>query len=101
MQRCKNYLTQFNSLIGWKNIINFHINDSRWTLGSRKDEHRGLGEGLIYKDKAGCESLKYLVKFCKKRKIPMILETHSAGSPNSQDSSSYSHEISYLKKLSN
>lgn len=49
----KSYLDKFNKLIGWTNIINFHINDSRYPLGARKDEHRGIGSGLIYNTDEG------------------------------------------------
>ena len=115
------YLDKFNKLIGWSNITNFHINDSRYPLGSRKDEHRGLGQGLIYhsslrarathicksslrarathicKSSLQVQALKYIKTFCQKRNIPMILETHGAGAikkqkiSNSNNSHSHSH----------
>lgn len=99
----KSYLDRFNSLIGWKHITNFHINDSRWGVGTRKDEHRGIGAGMIYHGKKGHESLEYLTRFCKTRRIPMILETHSAGSATSPGSHAgehgYAWEISLLNGL--
>ena len=121
------YLDKFNKLIGWSNITNFHINDSRYPLGSRKDEHRGLGQGLIYhsslrarathicKSSLQVQALKYIKTFCQKRNIPMILETHGAGAikkqkiSNSNNSHSHSHidndrhgykwEINLIRKL--
>lgn len=87
----KSYLARFNELIGWKHITNFHINDSRFAVGSRKDEHRGIGSGLIFHGKSGHDALKYLIKFCNTHQIPMILETHSAGSPTSEGSHSGEH----------
>ena len=102
----KSYLDKFNKLIGWKNIINFHINDSRYPLGARKDEHRGIGSGLIYNTDEGKNALKYIKKFCMTRKIPMILETHGAGSSKKDDKESshkgahgYEYEIEMIKKL--
>ena len=99
----KSYLDKFNKLIGWKNIINFHINDSRYPLGARKDEHRGIGSGLIYNTDEGKKALKYIKKFCMARKIPMILETHGAGSFTSEGSHKgahgYEYEIEMIKKL--
>lgn len=99
----KSYLDRFNKLIGWKNIINFHINDSRYPLGARKDEHRGIGSGLIYNTDEGKKALKYIKKFCMARKIPMILETHSSGSANSEGSHKgahgYEYEIEMIKEL--
>ena len=99
----KSYLDKFNKLIGWKNIINFHINDSRYPLGARKDEHRGIGSGLIYNTDKGKKALKYIKKFCMTRKIPMILETHGAGSSKSEGSHKgahgYEYEIAMIKEL--
>jgi len=77
---CKTYLNEFNRFIGWKYITNFHINDSKYISGSRKDEHQGLTYGKIFNTPAGIQTLKYIKYFCYKRHIPMILETHSAGS---------------------
>jgi deoxyribonuclease-4 len=102
----KSYLDRFNKLIGWKNIINFHINDSRYPLGARKDEHRGIGSGLIYNTAEGKKALKYIKKFCMARKIPMILETHGAGSSKKDDKEGshkgahgYEYEIEMIKEL--
>ena len=95
----KNYMEKFNNLIGWENIINFHINDSRWGLGMRKDEHRGIGNGMIYKDTEGINALKYLIHFCKIRNIPMILETHGAASSSNNSSGGYKNDISLIHKL--
>ena len=77
----KDYLDKFNNLIGWKNITNFHINDSRYPVASRKDEHRGIGNGLIYNSPMGMNALKYIKNFCQHRRIPIILETHSGVLP--------------------
>jgi deoxyribonuclease-4 len=79
-QGMRKYLDEFNRLIGFKNITNFHINDSRYDMGSRHDEHRGLQHGKIFHGTKGLAALKYLVEYSKKYKIPMILETHGAGS---------------------
>ena len=97
----KSYLNKFNSLIGCENISAFHLNDSRWAMGSRKDEHRGIGSGMIFHSQQGKAALKYLVRFCIKQKIPIILETHSAGSPTSEGSfrgsRGYEWEIAMIK----
>ena len=99
----QNYLNRFDKLIGWKNITNFHINDSRYASGTRKDEHRGIGSGLIYNTPTGKQALKYIKTFCQKRKIPMILETHGAGSNDSEGSHAGEHgykwEIEMIKHL--
>lgn len=95
----KSYLKDFDKKIGLKNILLFHINDSKYSLGSRHDEHKGLQKGQIFKDNEGMLSLKYIVNFCKKKKIPMILETHGAGSKEKQNTS-YEEEIKIIKTLS-
>jgi len=97
------YIKKFDSLIGIKNITNFHINDSKYSLGSKHDEHRGIGQGLIYNTDKGKKALKYIKNLCIKNKIPMILETHSAGSAISEGSHKgqhgYEYEIGLIKKL--
>ena len=99
----RDYLEKFNRMIGTANIINFHINDSRFAMGSRKDEHRGIGQGLIYNDDAGKKALKYIKKFCMAHKIPMILETHGAGSSHERGTHEgvhgYEAEIRLIKGL--
>ena len=109
---CKTYLNEFNRLIGWKYITNFHINDSKYISGSRKDEHQGLTYGKIFNTPAGIQTLKYIRNFCYKRHIPMILETHGAGSFQNSNinsiknidmidniSNTYQAEIQLIKKL--
>jgi len=97
-----NYITQFDNLIGLNNVVVFHINDSKYKLGSRKDEHVGIGNGNIFNTDSGMKSLKYIKKLCNDKNIPMILETHSAAKNDSKDSkdiNSYQYEIDLLKKL--
>ena len=100
----RDYLEEFDKLIGIKYITNLHINDSRYELGSKHDEHRGLQHGKIFSTGEGLEALKYLIKFCTTHKIPMILETHGAAakdkapSKNSPDST-YTEEIQLIKSL--
>lgn len=97
------YLEKFDKLIGISYITNFHINDSRYPGGSKRDEHRGIGSGLIYNTPHGKRALKYIKAFCIKHKIPMILETHSAGSATSEGSHAGQHgyewEIELIRKL--
>ncbi|MDB4914620.1 MAG: endonuclease 4 [Gemmatimonadetes bacterium] len=48
----------------------FHLNDSEGALGSNKDRHRLLGEGLI-----GTEAFRWILADKRARNIPLILET--------------------------
>jgi deoxyribonuclease-4 len=99
----KDYLERFNKMIGLENITNFHINDSRFPKNSRKDEHRGIGHGLLYPHPTNNKSLKYLKTFCQKRKIPLILETHGAGSDTEHGSHAHEHgykwEIALMQNI--
>ena len=48
----------------------FHLNDSEGDVGSNKDRHMLLGEGLI-----GVEPFRELVRDRRSQDVPMILET--------------------------
>ena len=99
----KDYMRRFNALIGWEHITNFHINDSRYPLGSRHDEHRGIGSGLVYTKPPGMEALKWIKTFCINRGIPMILETHGSARVDSEGSRKGAHgyewEIGLIRGL--
>ena len=94
------YLRKFNKLIGFEHLSLFHINDSKVPLNSRRDVHQGIGDGYIFKSSMGgnIEALKTLSRWAKKHKIPMILETHGAGSyDNPKDKGQYQKEIRLIK----
>jgi len=99
----KDYMLRFNALIGWSHITNFHINDSRYPLGSRHDEHRGIGSGLVYTKPPGMSALRWIKAFCQVHGIPMILETHGSARPYSEGSRKGAHgyewEIGMIRKL--
>ena len=48
----------------------FHLNDSANELGSNRDRHMNLGEGLI-----GVEPFRWLLEDRRSKKVPLILET--------------------------
>jgi DNA polymerase beta len=84
----KNYFDKFDKLIGVSNIKLIHLNDSKNEFDVRIDRHESIGKGFIFsKDK---ESLVYILLYCMKRKIPIVLET---GKTN------YVREIKLLKSL--
>lgn len=65
-------LEKFDKILGLEHLKMSHVNDSKVELGSHKDRHEHIGEGLI--GKKGFEGfLQYLGK--KKLNIPLILET--------------------------
>lgn len=71
------YIDNFNKLIGIDNIYLIHLNDSKKECGSNVDRHENIGKGFI-----GELSLQIFIKFAKKQKIPIILETPLDGQKN-------------------
>jgi deoxyribonuclease-4 len=61
---------EVESTIGLKEILAFHLNDSKTDLGSRVDRHAGIGEGKI-----GKEAFRHLVNDPRFRNHPGCLET--------------------------
>ena len=96
----QDYLEDFDRMIGRKHLTVFHINDSKALCNSRKDLHEGLGDGYIYgKGNGTLKALKALWKYAHKYEIPMILETHGGGGPNSpKDNGKYAQEIGLFRK---
>lgn len=66
----ENTLKKIDKELGLKNIKLFHINNSETELGSKKDRHAHLDSGKI-----NLEAFEKIVKFAKKNKINLILET--------------------------
>ena len=64
---------EFDKLIGLEKFKLLHLNDSKVTIGSRKDRHEHIGKGFIWGDDVS--SLIYLIQKCKDHNIPIVLET--------------------------
>ena len=95
----KDYLHMFDELIGLEHLRSIHLNDSRQQLGSKKDQHTGLADGYIFQDDNCLSVIRELVKFAKQRQIPIILETHRAGSVSNPDGELYAQEIGLLSQF--
>ncbi|MBU0985147.1 MAG: deoxyribonuclease IV, partial [candidate division Zixibacteria bacterium] len=63
-------LTAFDRTVGLGRLRVIHVNDSKQPLGSRRDRHEHIGQGLI-----GIEGFRSLVNDRRFKDIPMILET--------------------------
>ncbi|MEP6664760.1 MAG: deoxyribonuclease IV, partial [Verrucomicrobiota bacterium] len=63
-------IKKVDSLIGLKQILAFHLNDSKTDLGSRVDRHAGVGEGKI-----GKEAFRHIVNDERFKNTPGCLET--------------------------
>lgn len=79
-------LGTFDSVIGLSKLKAVHLNDSMNGLGSHKDRHAKIGEGMI-----GMEALVNVIRHPALEGIPFILET-----PN--DDEGWKKEIAALKK---
>ena len=78
-------LKEFDRVIGLDNLYAVHLNDSKNELGSHKDRHEKLGEGML-----GTDALMAVVQHPLLQNRPFILET-----PN--DDEGYAREIETVK----
>lgn len=83
---CKETFKQFANIVGFEYLKGMHINDSKGSLGSRKDRHHSLGQGEI-----GWDAFRYIMQDNRFDGIPMMLETI--------DDSIWAEEISALRML--
>jgi len=81
-------LTQFDKIIGLKNLRAIHLNDSQNPLGAKKDRHARLGEGKI-----GLDALMRVVNHPVLCHLPFYLET-----PNDTPEG-YGREIAVIRSL--
>lgn len=80
-------LEEFEYVIGLRRLKAIHINDSMNPMGSHKDRHARIGEGMI-----GLEAFRRIVRHPVLQDIPFILET-----PN--DDEGWAREIAMLRKM--
>jgi deoxyribonuclease-4 len=64
---------QISKLIGLRQIVAFHLNDSKTALGSKVDRHEDIGKGQI-----GAEGFQNIVRDPRFAKHPGCLETHKS-----------------------
>jgi deoxyribonuclease IV len=77
------------SLIGLKQILAFHLNDSKTDLGSRVDRHEHIGKGRI-----GKEAFRHIVNDARFKGHPGCLET-----PKSEDLHEDVRNLATLRSL--
>ncbi|MCL2061757.1 MAG: deoxyribonuclease IV [Firmicutes bacterium] len=78
-------IEEFDRTVGLARLKAVHVNDSMHPLGSRKDRHAKIGEGLI-----GADAIIRLINHPRLKHLPFYLET-----PNENDG--YQKEIAFLK----
>lgn len=79
-------LTEFDKIIGLKNLKAVHLNDSKMPFASHKDRHEKIGQGII-----GKEAIIRFINHEALKNIPFILET-----PN--DLNGWADEIKMLQE---
>lgn len=80
-------LNEFDRIIGLSRLKAIHLNDSLNPLGSHKDRHAAIGEGMI-----GFDALKRVVEHPSLKNLPFYLET-----PN--DLPGYAKEIAMMRGM--
>jgi deoxyribonuclease IV len=80
---------EVETLIGIKQIVAFHLNDSKTDLGSRVDRHAGIGQGKI-----GRDAFRHIVNDPRFKKHPACLET-----PKSDDLHEDVENLAILRSL--
>jgi deoxyribonuclease-4 len=63
-------LDELDGLVGLKEVLAFHLNDSKTELGSRVDRHAGIGQGKI-----GREAFRHIINDARFANHPGCLET--------------------------
>lgn len=82
-------LAEFDAAIGLAKLHCLHINDSKHPLGSHKDRHENIGEGLI-----GADAFARIVNDARLAHLPMILET-----PMGDDDLGHARDMDRLRSL--
>jgi deoxyribonuclease-4 len=82
-------ITQIEKEIGLKQIVAFHLNDSKTGLGSRVDRHEHIGQGKI-----GRNAFVHIVNDARFREVPACLET-----PKSEDLHEDVRNLKLLRSL--
>jgi len=82
-------IQQIDSLFGLKQILAFHLNDSKTDLGSRVDRHEHIGKGKI-----GLTAFRHIVNDSRFKNTPGCLET-----PKSKDGHEDRDNLSTLRSL--
>ena len=81
-------LDEFDRVIGLTRLRALHLNDSRNPLGSHKDRHERIGEGML-----GLETFRTVVTNPRLAGLPMVLETPQSGLEG------WAREIALLRTL--
>lgn len=82
-------MKELDRLVGSRNVVALHLNDSKTPLGSRVDRHEHIGRGHV-----GLEGFRCLLADPRWRDVPMVLET-----PKSDDLHEDVENLRVLREL--
>jgi deoxyribonuclease IV len=82
-------IREVSSLLGLRQILAFHLNDSKTALGSRVDRHEHIGKGHI-----GKQGFRHIVRDARFKKLPGCIET-----PKSKDLKEDVQNLATLRSL--
>src|SRR5204862_928315 len=63
-------MTELDRILGIKQVVAIHVNDSETPLGSRVDRHTHIGKGYL-----GLAPFRFIMNDARFRKVPKVLET--------------------------
>lgn len=86
-------LNEFDKIIGIDRLKVMHINDSKNSIGMRKDRHENIGFGHI-----GFDAINRIVHHPQLDTIPKILETPFVGEDKNNKKAPYKFEIAMLRE---
>jgi deoxyribonuclease IV len=86
-------LNEFDKIVGIDRLKVLHINDSKNTVGMRKDRHENIGFGHI-----GFKALSYIVHHPQLTHVPKILETPFVGEDKNNKKAPYRFEMNMLRE---
>jgi deoxyribonuclease-4 len=81
--------SEFDRTVGCERLKAFHLNDSKFGPGSRRDRHEHIGKGLV-----GLEAFRLILNDRTFRRLPMVLET-----PKGEDLAEDRENLSVLRSL--
>jgi len=75
-ERAQAVFERYDEVVGLEHLRCFHLNDSKFPIGSRRDRHEHIGDGYV-----GKPGFAYIVNEPRFRTVPMILETEKTETP--------------------
>jgi deoxyribonuclease-4 len=86
---CRETIATLDRIVGLERLRAFHLNDSKFGPGSRRDRHEHIGRGEV-----GLEAFRRILNDRRFRDLPMVLET-----PKGEDLAEDRENLAVLRSL--